>query len=306
MSDTGTFSDPATDLTAPSPQPMQRASAPCSACGMTAGHPGEPERSTGAQPTRRYVYTLGRVEARYPSLSVEKEFAQAAGRAETIGLTDPEVLAKLLSAKQNRYLARSVCWILTIEGIEAYVLMPRDSDDLDMLIESLRPAPRITDLNVVIGRIGPMAAPSLCNGLTLPTVTFDQVFSFDLDSFANAVPVPEGSKEKDFKSSVLSVFLRVLQMADNRGVDDHHRALNYLATRYPAIYHATADRHAQDSSLDGVEVRPSRLARPRAIVDVIFSFRSRKTDVVEKLFARVDVSEEFPFLVTKLSPFYDR
>jgi len=175
-----------------------------------------------------------------------------------------------------------------------------------MLIESLRPAPRISDLNVVIGRIGPMAPPSLCNGLTLPTVTFDQVFSFDLDSFANAVPVPEGSKEKDFKSSVLSVFLRVLQMADNRGVDDHHRALNYLATRYPAIYHATAERHAQDSSLDGVEVRPSRLARPRAIVDVIFSFRSRKTDVVEKLFARVDVSEEFPFLVTKLSPFYDR
>jgi hypothetical protein len=41
-------------------------------------------------------------------------------------------------------------------------------------------------------------------------------------------------------------------------------------------------------------------------VDVIFSFTNRATDVVEKQFLRVDVTEEFPFLVTKMSPYYDR
>lgn len=35
-----------------------------------------------------YVYALGRVEPRFPSLAVEKEFAQATGRAETAGLTN--------------------------------------------------------------------------------------------------------------------------------------------------------------------------------------------------------------------------
>ena len=30
-----------------------------------------------------HVYAIGRIEARFPRLSVEKEFAQAAGRAET-------------------------------------------------------------------------------------------------------------------------------------------------------------------------------------------------------------------------------
>ena len=30
------------------------------------------------------------------------------------------------------------------------------------------------------------------------------------------------------------------------------------------------------------------------------------TDVVDKCFLRVDVTDEFPFLVTKLSPYYDR
>ena len=42
------------------------------------------------------------------------------------------------------------------------------------------------------------------------------------------------------------------------------------------------------------------------IVDVIFSYTNRNTDVTEKSFVRVDVSDEFPFLVKKLSPYFDR
>jgi len=41
-------------------------------------------------------------------------------------------------------------------------------------------------------------------------------------------------------------------------------------------------------------------------VDVIFSYTDRNTDVTEKYFVRVDITEEFPFLVAKLSPFYER
>jgi hypothetical protein len=33
---------------------------------------------------------------------------------------------------------------------------------------------------------------------------------------------------------------------------------------------------------------------------------NRNTSVVQKFFVRVDVTEQFPFLVTKLSPYYDR
>ena len=33
---------------------------------------------------------------------------------------------------------------------------------------------------------------------------------------------------------------------------------------------------------------------------------NRNTDFTEKFFVRVDVTEEFPFLVTKMSPYYDR
>jgi hypothetical protein len=40
----------------------------------------------------------------------------------------------------------------------------------------------------------------------------------------------------------------------------------------------------------------------RKIVDVVFSYTNRQTDVTAKYFVRVDATEEFPFLVTKMSP----
>jgi hypothetical protein len=55
-----------------------------------------------------------------------------------------------------------------------------------------------------------------------------------------------------------------------------------------------------------LEVRISPLSGTRKIVEVIFSYTNRGTDVIEKFFVRADVTEEFPFLVTKLSPYYDR
>jgi len=82
--------------------------------------------------------------------------------------------------------------------------------------------------------------------------------------------------------------------------------LNYLAVRYPAIYANAAEAFARNASLTAVDVLLSPLSRARKILDVIFSYTNRNTDVTEKFFVRVDVTELFPFLVTKLSPYYDR
>jgi PatG C-terminal len=39
---------------------------------------------------------------------------------------------------------------------------------------------------------------------------------------------------------------------------------------------------------------------------MLFSYTDRNTDYTEKYFVCCDVTEEFPFLVTKLLPHYDR
>jgi hypothetical protein len=121
-----------------------------------------------------------------------------------------------------------------------------------------------------------------------------------------AIPRPEKMKAEEFAPAAEELFDRILQMADNAGATDEHRAVNYLAVRYPAIYANAAEAFARNASLTAVDVVSSPLSGTRKVVDVIFSYTNRTTDVVEKFFTRVDVTEEFPFLVTKLSPYYDR
>ncbi|SEO45236.1 hypothetical protein [Nitrosovibrio sp. Nv6] len=256
--------------------------------------------------TISYVYAIGRVEARFPNLAAEKEFAQATGRTETAGKTDQQAFHAVLSERQNRYLVRQLCWVLTIQGLETYLLQPRDPADIDMLVDATRPAPAPNDIDVVIGLRGPIAPPEMCNGLMVPIIVFDQIYSFGRETLIKAIPRPEKMTDKQFGPAAEELFDRIMQMTDNAGATDEHRALNYLAMRYPAIYAKAAEEYGQDCSLTGVEVRPSPLSSGRNIVDVIFSYTNRNTDFTEKYFVRCDMTEEFPFLVAKMSPYYDR
>lgn len=265
----------------------------------------EDASSPSGSPAPSYVYAIGRIEPRFPSLALEKEFAQAAGRVETAGLTDRQVLHDVLSQRENRYLARQLCYVLGIAGLETYILQPRDPGDFDLLIDAIRADPAPGDLDVTVGMRGPIAPPELCGGLLVPVVIFDQIYSFDRDSLIKSVPRPSGMTAKQFEPTASELFDRIMQVADNAGAMDEHRALNYLAVRYPSIYENAVQQHADDFSLSGVNVLPSSLSGVRRIVEVVLTYTNRTTDFIQKFFVRVDVTEEFPFLVTRLSPYYD-
>jgi PatG C-terminal len=297
----------AADTTTPAPSrendrpiaslaPQQLAAAPCPTCG------GAP-----ASQSRSFIYALGRIEPRFPSPAVEKEFAQAVGkRSDTAGLTDRQTLHSVLSKREYRYLTRQLCWVLSIQGLETYLLRVRDPMDLDLLVEAADGPDPVPWLSLVIGVKGAIAPPEMCNGLMVPIVAFDQIYSFDRESLIKSIPKPAGAKAKEFTAAATELFERIMQMTDNAGATDENRALNYLAVRYPAIYAKAAEEFEANASLSAVEVRPSPLSNTRKVVDVVFSYTNRKTDVTEKFFVRVDVTEEFPFLVTKMSPYYDR
>jgi hypothetical protein len=274
------------------------ATAPCPTCGTAnAG-------SAGVS----YVYAIGRIEPRFPRLSVEKEFAQVSAQLEGGGRTDHQALHDVLSRPEHRYLVRNMCWVLTVEGLETYILVPRDAADFQLLVDAVRRTTSRLDLDAVIGMRGPIAPPDMCNGLTVPIVLFDQIYSFDRDSLLKAIPAPKGKKEAgdQFAAAASELFDRIMLMADNAGATDEHRAVNYLALRYPAIYHTAMEMFDKNASLTAVEVRPSSLSGTRRVVDVVFTYTNRQTDVADKQFCRVDVTEEFPFLMSKLSPYFDR
>jgi hypothetical protein len=253
-----------------------------------------------------YIYALGRIEPRCPSLAVEKEFAQATGRADAKGLTDRQALHATLTKPENWYLARQLCYVFSVQGLETYILRPRDPRDFDLLVDAVRAEPAPGDMDVIVGVRGPIAGPEACNGLMVPIVGVDNIYSFSRDQLIGSIPRPDNIPADKFRPVAEEIFDRGTQLADNAGATDEHRAVNYLAVRYPAIYATAADAFARNLSLSAVETRPSALSGTRKIVEVIFAFTHRQTDVTEKFFVRVDVTEEWPFLVTKMSPYYDR
>ncbi|GAA2145979.1 hypothetical protein GCM10009760_35240 [Kitasatospora kazusensis] len=260
-------------------------------------------RATPVSPS--HVYAIGQVDFHIPSLEIEKEIAQSVGRGEKVNLTDRQAVHAVLAQPEYRYLARSLCYVLSVQGIETYILRPADPFDLALLVEAVRPEPQPGDLDVVIGTRGPLAPPTLCNGLTLPVVDFEQIFSFDREEFVRAMPRPEQLPADRFEPAAAELMSRLMQLGDNAGDTDEHRAANYLLARYPRIYHKTVELFAAGCALSAVDFRESPLGGARTIVDVVFSYTDRQTDVTEKQMVSVDVQGRHPFLVKKLSPYYD-
>ena len=280
---------------------------PC-ACGKQEGCSCGSEDGKMAHPL--YVYAIGKVVHRFPTRSLELELAQATGRRpeeETRGRTREDIIHAALTDPVNRYIARQICYVMNIEGLETYILVPTDPLDIDRLAQALRPAPGpFVDIDVIIGRRGPMASPEKCNGLMVPIVVVDQIYSFDRNTLMKSIPKRKGESEDQFRKTTDVLFNHIIQIADNAGTTDEHRALNYLVVRYDEIYHRTQLMQDENYSFTAVDVLPSRLSGTRKIVDVIFSYENRTNRAIQKWFVRVDVTEEFPFLVSPMQQYFER
>jgi PatG Domain len=289
-------SSPSSAALTPSLVPTER----CPSCGnMPASVRDAPAVS---QP---WVYAVGTIRPLFPNLGLEKEVAQAAGREDTKGLTDRETLHRILLAPENKYLVRQLCWVMNIGGVDTYILTPRDPSEFGRLAEVVRPNPKPGDLDVVIGLKGPNAPQDYCNGLTIPIVGFDQIYSFSRETLIEAARGSGGPTGKSMDRITEEVLDRILLITDNDGSKSEYRALNYLAVRYKAIYAKAAEYFHSGCALTDISVSQAALSGARSLFDVVFSFRNRTTDVVEKWSVRVDVTDEWPCLHSKLSPFYD-
>jgi hypothetical protein len=237
---------------------------------------------------------------RFPSIGIEKEFAQLAAAQSTAGLSDRQVLHQVLSRPEHRYLARELTWVLAVQGVETFLLVPPSDAELDQLIAALQPRDG-EHLETVLGLQGPMVEE-----IGLAGVHLTRVYSFALNELIASLEKPENASDESFRDAVQELLDAVLQMAENAGNSDDYRAVNYLAMRYPAIYSLIVDRFAKQQSLVDLDVQDSRLAGRRAIKDVILTFIDRRTQVLQKFFTRVDVTELFPFLVSGLQPYFNR
>jgi Subtilase family/PatG C-terminal len=212
-----------------------------------------------------------------------------------------------------RYIARQLCWMLTVEDEPAYYLALRDWRDLDYLIACLA-EPDGDDLTLLVGSSS-LTPVEACPGVSAPVLQVEQVSPYKADdlidwckdalaSAAKQNHAPTTRRRRAFLPPSLSpqelftsLFRRVVQAADNFGDTDQWRALNFLAVRCKPLYELYAQKVGTgEYLLDSIRVVPSRLWRERRIVDPVFSFVGRETGTLEKFFVRVDVTYLFPYL----------
>lgn len=252
-----------------------------------------------------YIFAIGRIYPAFPSQSIQEEFNYAYQEFKAEG--PPNALFyQVLSQGQNLYIAQEMCWIVQIQGVDTYIAKPRSDVELYELIASLAPVNAgELKFNVIIGPRGPVASPEMCNGLQLPTVICNLSYDFTFSQFVNnmvaAIPnIPQNVVE--------NMLQQMLQITDNAGETDVHRAINYLTIRSTDIYYMAWQMQNPNPPapyppgiyfLQGISSRPANVQGNRVIVDVIFEYMARDTYEIAYWYVKVDVTGEFPFLASK-------
>jgi|GEM_PF-1918369 len=275
-----------------------------SACGKCNGA----NEKVNRNPT--YVWAYGRIKSRFTDECINREFKNAVKKVNTNGLDDAQVMYEVLKRPENRYLLRKICWVLQISGIDVYVLLPTDIQDYSLLIEAINPSSSAGEIlvDIVIGTRGPIADLSICNCLPLPIVFYDRVYSFNMGQMINGIieeiitrrnesRALNTDDENALRKATADLFTMIVFSAmDNAGGTDEHRAMNYMLTD-PNVYISVKAAFDSDKSLESITARPAEVSGVRKIVDVIFTYRSRKNDAIYQELVRVDVTCEFPFIV---------
>jgi hypothetical protein len=237
-----------------------------------------------------WVYVIGDVDPKYPSLAVEKEAIGAMARAKVSGLSNDAALQKVLEAPGNEYIVREMCFVLLVQEVETYILVPRSPLDYPMLVEAAK-----SELSAVIGSVGPIADPAVCNGLTLPYLIFDVVFNFDKPAFIADIPLPKGADEAKFRATANEIFGQIATLIPTgRGME---RALAYLFMKDPNLYQVIWNAYNQNAQLTSIETKPAPVNSTQNLVDVMITTTDRSTGVQNCVYARVATAHRLPYVV---------
>jgi len=275
--------------------------APCATCGQL---PLPANPPVAVVSPHRFVYAVGRLRAEFPDDGVAHEFAQLTG-VDSRALVQAGDLKEALARPESRYLAYHICWVFGGPGGgDVCTVHPRDSHDIDELLDLL--GGDDDDVEALVGAPASPALVSACTAPGLAAVTPDQVLRFTMDEFVAALPAPdagEGAADR-YRQVVRDLFAQLTQRAGNLGTSDEHRALNFLALRYPPLYQLAFRVVGEGKALVGVDPRHAT-AGGRRVVSVRLVFRDHRSHLVERYHCTVDVTDLFPFLTSSLSQTFD-
>ena len=247
------------------------------------------------------IYAIGNLDVRFPTIGVEREFQQRERAMHgDLPAARGERLAHVLRA--NPHLWSRVCFVLSIGNVPAYIVTPSSQHVLQRMLEAITGEAEPDVFAVMIGRRIGTAPPASCGGLLAPIIICDQIYPSKLEEWIEALGTRvEGAlkaknfERKRFSAVAREVFRRVVQSTENIGAMESHRALNFVLVQHPGLALSVHER--PNSVLDRIETRTVQGTDLRKIIAVILTFVDRATGVPERVFCRVDVTEEWPFLI---------
>ncbi len=250
-----------------------------------------------SEPAQGYLYAIGDIDPVFPSVDIEKEFNRVTVLSKSAAFDD-QLLYDILSRKQYRYIAAEMRWVMKINKVNSYLIIPRGAAELDVLINSLKQEPGKATCQAVIGRRGKEELTKPGGDERLVIVDCDLLYNVAFDKFADSIADKIGAD----KVIVGGLFNQLLNREGSAGVKDEDRAVNYIALKYLDAYKITSEMLQSDSkspiySFVNVDTKSSRVQGTRKIVDVTFNYKERATGEIIWKTAKVDTTDLFPFLV---------
>ena len=260
---------------------------------------------------KHYVYVVGNMHAYFPNLSIEKEFYQAcllSGVEVSLleNVNDEVSLAKLnsnaslnellykgLSKPENNYIAREMNWTFNnTDSNEIYALQPLSDDKLIQFIAALG----VSDQQIIMVGEWTEGERTLVSNL-IPTK------SSNLTKMIDA----EKNNESDFTELVDEI----LSLNANDGFQSSERGLNYLLYNNKQIYtesfslcYKANQNGPNPNGYQLVSVEPiTYWSGKRLIAKIIFHYQGINTGARQSWYSAVDVTGEYPFLLTKWKRF---
>lgn len=243
-----------------------------------------------------------------------------------------DIIYQVLSLRHNRYLAREIKWTLIntyrLNGLNSpafendiFRLVPSEYN-MSLLISSIAPQrknqqqckrqhqqhpqsqqQRQSVLLVGLSRVSPSAG---LNELTIHKISPIQVDTL-LDSVKQAARYSSSIDTERLKQ----IIAEVLALTDNQGDTDSDRAINYVLYHNPLIYLRTYDIYYTGCDRSSTEPRAGltglrtfqQRSGERHFIKVVFDYQNFHNGVSENWYATVDVTDEFPFLVSGFKRF---
>ncbi|MEV0115915.1 hypothetical protein AB0H77_22145 [Streptomyces sp. NPDC050844] len=261
--------------------------------------------SRPAQPEAEPVYAIGRVEVRFPTLGLEREFQQRLAQLPEADADESRGSQMRRVLEANPHVAARMTYTFVVAGVPAFVLAPTGRYLQEQLLTAVEHSADQEYWCVLIGRRGPMARPEMAGGVLAPVVACDHLYCFAFEEWQASLEqqlAPVTKAERISGTTLVTVtkelFSQVISSTENIGVTDAHRALNYVVVQHPGLFLAAAERRGKQV-MERIEARQIHGLGTRRVVAVILTFLNVTTGVPERLFTRVDVTEEWPFIADR-------